>query len=149
LEWPLLVLWLFHFDNRRTFEAQNLANFPSSRKFGLSSSHFMMYLGGQVSLALVCIWVLKIFPPLSLHQCSTFIHAFVDSFTGLSLVLYSWLWGSVVKQHLYVAEINANWGTSVRLDNGGQISGEHTRYGIFSRSNICRGVKLSTPLHAL
>ena len=76
-------------------------------------------------------------------------HSLIHSLISHRRYIANYVSNSVVKQHFYLAEINANRGSSVRLYNGGHISDEDTTYGLFSRSNIGRGVKLSTPLHAL
>jgi hypothetical protein len=76
-------------------------------------------------------------------------HSLIHSLVSHRRYIANYVSDTVVKQHLHLADINASRGSSVRLDNGGQISGEDTTYGLFSTSNIGRGVKLSTPFHAL
>lgn len=155
LEWSLLVLSLFHFEDRRPFEstdneAQNLTNFLSPRKIGLNSSNFMRYLGGPVSFGQVRFRVLGFFRHYHcINARHSFMHSLIHSLVSHGRYIANYVSKSVVKQHLYLAEINASRGSSVWLYNGWQISGEYTTYGLFRRSNIGRGVKLSTPLQAL
>jgi hypothetical protein len=97
----------------------------------------MMYLGGPVSLGQIFVRVLGYFRH---HHCTNARHSFIHSLVSHHRYIANYGSDSVVKQHLYLAEINAIRRSSVRLDDGRQISGEDMT-AFFSRSNIGRGVK--------